>query len=770
MSALLRRLAPNCADPALAAHPAGAINGAIAGTLVSVPQTMAYGLLVGGVLGGAWSGIGVLAALYGAVVGGLIAAVLGGSPVTVAGPRATTALVFAALVAQFRHSPALAGLADPEGVALALGSVAIMLAGVMQMALGGLRLGKLARYIPHPVVAGFLNGSALLVLASQVWVATGISPAGAAPAILSHLSELRPATLLLALATTAVIVLTPRLTRRVPPPLVGLVLGTVGYHLLAILGWGEPLGGTLAPLPDHFALRLVVGDAVGVLSGAHGADLILGMLPAAASIATLASLDALLSITATDALTLRRSDGDRELVAQGLGNLACGGLGLLPSSGSLARTSAALRAGGTTALSPILVALFTLVVTLVLAPQIGLLPQAVMAGLLMAVGLDLFDKWTPRLLGRLLDGWEAARAVAGDLVAVALVVATSLLVNLAAAVGVGVGVSLIAFVLQMAHTPVRRSYRASALMARMQGDEARRRFIEIHGHRIAVIEMDGALFFGSVAALEAQVDALAVEGVHHVILDLKRIKDVDSTGANALLRLHTKLDRADGLLVVSYVERERRRRRDAPASRDRRHDFTERRIWRKLDLLGVVEALGHERMAPDTDTAIRLCERHLAESGGGSDGVAGAAAAFQSGILRGLETDCRRRLLSYVTRHDYAPGEHVFHQGDSPDSVYVLVRGRVEVVIDLPRTERKLRVQTMSAGAVFGEMAMIAPAPRSANLVAVEPTSCYRLSTSAFARLKAEQPDLAFALIANVAHIFAERLRATNALMAELEA
>ena len=260
---LLRRLTPNCADPSFASHPFSALNGAITGTLVSVPQTMAYGLLVGGVLGGAWAGIGVLAALYSAVLVGLTSAILGGSPVTVAGPRATTALVFAALVAQLGQNPALDGLPDPEAIAVALGCAAVMLSGLIQVALGGLRLGRLARYIPHPVIAGFLNGSALLVLASQVWVATGIPQAGAAPAILGHLDQLQPGTLLLTFATTAVILLTPKLTRRIPPPLVGLVLGTAAYHILAALDGGAALGGTLAPLPDHFALHLIVAELVG---------------------------------------------------------------------------------------------------------------------------------------------------------------------------------------------------------------------------------------------------------------------------------------------------------------------------------------------------------------------------------------------------------------------------------------------------------------------------------------------------------------------------
>lgn len=738
--------------------------GALNGTLVSLPQTMAYGLILGTVLGDEWSGAGVVAALYGSVLSILVSALLGGSPFTVAGPRAGAALVFAALVAGLRAHPAVAGLPHADLVALALGGVAVLGAGLMQLGLGLARLGRLSQFVPQPVIAGFLNASALLTLASQLHTATGIPDH---LGVLTHLGQIQPATLGLTLATTALILGAKRLGGPVPPMLSGLVAGSLLFHLLALAGWGEALGGTLAAIPDAVPLRLAVADARALDGGAFF-ELLPMLLAASASICTLGTLDTLLSASVIDTLTLRHTDGNRELAAQGIGNILIGLLGLLPGSGSLGRTMALVRVGAASVRAPLLVGLFTLACTLLLAPLIHRLPQAVMAGLLIVVGIEQFDRWTPTLFRRMAEGRPAARAVLGELLAVAVVVVTSLAVNMVAAVGMGVLVSLLAFVAQMARSPVRRAYLANALVSRVQGDEGRRRFIELHGHRIAIIEMEGALFFGSVAELEAEVDALSGRGCSHVILDLRRVKDVDSTGASALVRIHARLAKAGGMLVVAHVERERRAAANGSWPEERRRDYAERRIWRKLDWLGVAAELGEDRLVADVDAALVLCEAHLSPALGHA-ALPVAAAVRQAEILRGLDRAQLRRLRRFTRRRDHGAGDTIFRQGDSPDSVYFLARGRVDVVIDLARTERKLRLQSLSPGAVFGEMALIAPAPRSANLVALEPSRCYRLSVEDFQRLKAEDSELALALIGNMAKIFAERLRATNTLLAALE-
>lgn len=766
----LSRAFPNLANPPIFSDLRGDLNGAIAGTLASIPQTMAYGLMVGAALGPEWGGMGVMIALSGATLAAGISALLGGCPTLVPGPRAATLLVLVGLYNDLLAIPDLRAAGQPGGLAFLLGGVAIVLAGCLQIGFGLLRAGRLTSYIPVPVVAGFINGSAILILFSQVWPATGLPAQKSLLDLRHHIADIRPLTLLLALGTAALILGLGRRSRSVPPPLTGLGLGTAAYYLGGMAGLGDTLGGTMPPLPDHVVLGFIGNRALDLLTGPLGAQVIAPVLTAAAAIAALSSLDSLLSVSACDAFTLRRSGGSRQLVAEGLANAAAGLFGMLPSSGSMARTSAALRGGMVSALGIVLIAAMTAAVTLLLAPFIHLLPKAAMAGLLVAVALELFDPWSRRMARQILRRPTGRLAAHGDLLSLTLVMLTTVAVNLPTALLLGLLISLISFAVQMAHSPIRRRYRAGALIPRIHGDEGRVRFLQRHGNRIAVIEMEGALFYGTVAPLEGAVDALISDGILHVICDFRRVKDIDVSGARVLERIQAKLSRLGGMLAISYVERERRNRDQGGAGGNRRLGaWQSRPIWRKLEFLGSIPALGEDRLFSDTSHALRLCESHLAAQI--AEGEATPDATWNNAaILRGIKRPGIRRLRHFMTMRDYAAGEIVFKQGDPPDSVYFIESGAVDIFINLAGTDRKLRLQTLSLGAVFGEMAIIAPSPRSAGVSALEPTRCWQLPADRFERLKQEEPSLAFALLSNMADIFAQRLRATNQIIADMEA
>lgn len=765
VSRLLFRVMPNLAMGELMRAPRREAAGALSCVIASVPQTMAYGAIAVAALGPQWTGLGIIAGLLSSVVNGAVAAALGGNPSTVTGPRAATILVFGAMLSQLAALPGLAGTQGGPLVALGLAEAAVVASGLIQMLFAALRFGRLAGFVPYPVVAGFLNGSALLILFSQITPLTGLSlkmpPAGLADAW----RLLQPGPLLLGLATAAVMMVSGRFLKRLPPALAGLAVGTAAYHLLAALGHGALLGGTIGALPadglpEPADLEMILGQV-----SPWDGGLLAILVPSALSMAALSSLDALLASVALDALTVRRSDGNRELLAQGLGNVAAGLLWMLPSSGSMARAGVLVRAGSRSALGPLLVAGLTLAVVTVAGGAVAVLPRAVLAGLLVVVAIELFDKWTLALLRRGPRRWPR-----GDLSAVAVVVVTTLAFNLMVAVAMGVLLALVVFVARMARSPIRRSYAATALAARINGDPGRAALIERHGHRIAIIELEGALFFGSVAAVERRIEDLIAQGVVHVVLDLKRVRDADASGARSVERWHARLAKLGGALVLAYVERERRagpRGGGGDMAVDRRRQGADRRLWRVFEQLGAVAALGADRFQSDVDRAVALCEAdiraHLAD-----EALAEEWRVFPA-ILRGLDRAQLKVLRSVMSRHALAAGQSVFRQGDPPDSVYFLAAGRVEVVIDLAGTDRKLRVQTLTGGSIFGEMAVLDPKPRSASVEVRAPAVVYRLAAEDFEALKHAAPDLAFRLLENIALIFAERLRATNLLLAELE-
>ena len=678
-------------------------------------------------------------------------------------------VVLAALIVQLLHSPALAGVAAPPLAAFALACAAAACAGLLQILLGALRFGRLAQYLPLPVVAGFINASALLIIVSQVWPATGIQRQSSILDLGSHLAEIRTAMLVLALGTALLVRLMPRLVKRGPVMLWSLLAANLAYHLGAAMGFGEALGGTLPPPPADFSIGFIGRDSAALLLGPHGGELIRLMLPPVVSMAILATLDSLLAVSAIDELTMRHSQAGRQLVAEGLGSLLAALFSMAPGSSTMMRTQVALSNGMVSAAAPIGIALLTLVITAFLGASLTLMSQSVMAGLLIALGFELFDRWTLARVRSLFSHQDIPRVAASDLLVVIVVVAAALATDLATAVGVGVVVALISFVLQMAHSPVRRCYRATALLPRINGDLVRREFIERHGRKIAIVEIEGALFFGTSAELKQRVDALIDEGVIHIALDLKRVKDIDATGARALERINQQLKQRGGLFTLGYVDRERRISRLGLFGRQTQSPrFEPRRIWLKLAHLGSIRALGDGQLFPDIDAAVAMCEAHLAARLPGSEAALHGSRP-QSPILRGIDRRMLAQLRPYLTKLTFAPGTLIFTQGGPPDAAFLLEAGRVDVVLDLPGTERKLKLQSLSAGSVFGEMALIDPQPRSASVIAQDTVHCYCLSVDALLRLKREHSHIAFSLLANIAVIFSERLRATNNMLAELD-
>ena len=741
---LAKALFPALFSAPLTSNLRGDVLGALSATLVGVPLAIAYGMIAVSTLGPDWAGIGALASLFGCALTGLLCALLGGNPVNIVGPRAATLLVFAALTGRFLHLPGV-----EQNEAVAFGCLAVALAGLIQLGLGLVRLGRLADFIPYPVIAGFMNGTGLLIMVSQIRPLFGQPPAAA----------------LLWAVTLLAMMLAARMSPRLPSMLAGLGVGIVLYQAARLAGLDAmTLGGTLPPLPAHLQTGLI---SIGTLQSAlhdFPASAIRPMVTSALSMAALATLDTMLTTLTIDQLTRRHSDPNRELAAQGVANGLAGLLGMLPCAGSMARTAPLVRAGGRTALAAILSAAMVAGVAVLLAPAVRFLPQAVMSAALTLTGFSILDRWTMDTLRRL--RWSRlADLPHADLLAMTAVVASTLLFGVVVSVGVGMAVSLAFFLLRMSRSPIRRHYSAAALAMHVQDDAERLAFIRRHGQNITIIELSGVLFFGSVATLQRQVEGLIAQGMRYVVLDLKRVIDLDLTAARVIERLHVELDRAGGRLILAYLDPERRRGLSRQfEGEERRLHATPRHLWRVLDQAGTLHPLDDSQLTPDLDTAVLACEHHIL-----GDRRDSGEAPLASAILSGLDRQSMRRLRPYLSRRRFVAGDLIFRQGDPPDSIYFVASGRVDVTINLPRTDRKLRVRTLARGAIFGEMAIIDPKPRSASVTVTEPGVCYRLSAGDFERLKQSEADIAFRLLENTGRIFVERLRASNLMIAELE-
>lgn len=733
---------------------------------MGIPQAIAYGLIAFAPLEASGAGEGLRAAFVTAVVFGLWCALAGRNPTLVGGPRAMTALLVAGTIAE-----TLSRGLSPE-LAVAAGFAAVALSGVIQIAFALARLGRLVAFVPNPVLLGFLNASAILVIVSQIPVALGLSVAHAWPWPLAKIAS--EPVLLAGLTAGVTIVMQPR-SKALPGALIGITLGTVCAYLLPVLG---PAFSGFVDLP-RLDLETMVGtapiDTARLMDRALWTTLWTAILPAAFAIALLGSFDTVLSLAALGSPDGRPQDPDGELLRHGLGNVAMGLLGGLPGSGTLTRSISIRDAGSVGRAAPALAAILTAGAVLGFGGLLGLIPMAVSAGLLIGTSILAIDAGTLNTARRLVLGRiERPRLVLGDLAVTTAVILVAVAFGLITAVGAGILLAALLFVFGLGRGLIRRVQRGDRIRSRLLRPQEELTALERHGHSIRLIELEGALFFGSCDLLEAQCLAAQLDGVRYLILDLRRLNSVDSTGAACLARLASGFSNRGGALFLAHLEREQRHLPGAPrlpVETERRSvEAGPRWIWLKLAENGLFADLPTEHCFADADSALAEAENRLLAELGISRARGASLIRHQAmAILDGLDRSEIRLLARHARTQRVAAGETLFRKGDTDSTAWLLLSGRAEIRLPIPGSRRTRRLATIVPGGVFGEMAMLDGQPRSADVVAIEKARCVGLDAAGFAEIRSQAPELALKLTANLCRLFADRLRLANTMIAELE-
>ena len=377
----------------------GELWGGLAAMLVALPSAIAFGVATYAPLGAGYVGTGALAGILGAVALGIVAPLLGGAPRLVSAPCAPAAAVMAALAAGL-----LAGGRSPlrpEAVPLLLTLVGLI-AGVLQVLYGAAGGGRLIKYIPFPVVSGYLSGVAVLIFLSQVPRFFGLPKDVQGMHALLTPSLWKWQGMIVGGVTIAAMLGAPRLTRKLPAPVVGLCGGMLAYFGLGLLDGNllrleqNPLvigpiaetgGSVLASLADRW-------HGLGLLSLATVKTLLVPAL----TLSALLSIDTLKTCVVVDALTRSRHRSNRELVGQGAGNIVSALVGGMPGAGTMGATLVNVGSGGTSRLSGVFEGVFSLLVFLLLSRLVGWVPIAALAGILIVVAFRMFDRTSFHLL------------------------------------------------------------------------------------------------------------------------------------------------------------------------------------------------------------------------------------------------------------------------------------------------------------------------------------------------------------------------------------
>ncbi|HWZ50760.1 MAG TPA: SulP family inorganic anion transporter [Granulicella sp.] len=476
--------------------------------LVALPLAMAFAIA---------SGVPPQAGLYTAVVAGFLISALGGSRTQIGGPTGAFVVIVAGIVVKF----GLGGLA----------LVGIM-AGLILLVMGFTGLGSAVKYIPRPVTIGFTNGIALLIASTQIKDFLGLQTPPVPSEFLARIRMLiRYAgsvhwqTVTVAAASLAIILLWPRLTRRLPGSIVALLLSTAlvaGFHL-PIETIGSKFGGIPQGLP-HFVWPS--------LKAAH----ILPLLPSAFTVALLAAIESLLSAVVADGMSGDRHNSNVELVAQGVANIASPLFGGIPATGAIARTATNIRSGAVTPVAGMVHALTLLAILLVAAPLARFVPLATLAAVLFVVAYNM-GEW--KEIGSIL------RLSKTDIAVWLTTFALTVLADLTVAVAVGMALAALLYIYRIAETttvaPVTREYLEDGQAHILQDKE-------IPSH-VTILRIHGPFLFGTTDKLAGATKDLNQFG-DVVILRLRNMTALDATGIHALEQLSNRLHRVGKALLL----------------------------------------------------------------------------------------------------------------------------------------------------------------------------------------------------------------------------
>lgn len=716
----------------------GDLWGGFAAMLVALPSSIAFGLTVYGPLGPDGMAHGVRAGLLGAIALGLGTAAVGGAPRLISAPCAPAAAVMGALATSLADS---AG--DRVGALLAL---VALFSALLQLLYGFMGGGRLIKYIPYPVVSGYLSAVGVIIFLGQLPRFLGLPAGTSLPAGLMDPGLWSGPSLIVGFATVAGVLAAPRLTRAVPAPIIGLATGLVAYFGVAgfrpelLRTTGNPLvigpvgGGPAALFADLSGPWRLLAD----LGSVDWRALIVPAL----TLSVLLSVDTLKTCVVVDALTKGRHDSNRTLLAQGAGNLAAVFLGGMPGSGTMGPTLVNVDAGGHSRASGLLEGLFALATALALGAAVAWVPVAALAGILLVVAVRMFD-WGSLPLLRAAD-------TRLDFTVIATVVIVAVGVNLIAASGAGVALAILLFIREQINgTVIRRRIAGGRISSTQQRLPAEQAVLEQHGGELLVCELQGSLFFGTTDQLLNEIGP-AVHQCRYLILDLRRVQSVDYTAAHLLERFESDLAARDGWLLFSRL----------PA-----HLPTGRNLGRYFARLGVVDAGRRVRVFTSLDDALlwtedRILDTHLPDRAGDSAPPLGLA---DFDLLREFETD--QTLAPFtpcVVERSYPAGATIFSSNDTGRELFLVRRGVVRVMLPL-KDGSNHNLASFGRGGFFGEMAFLTGAARSAQAIAAAPTDLYVLERDRFDAIARAHPLIGVKVFARIARTLAVRLRHANA-------
>ena len=727
---------------------AGDFWGGMAAMLVALPAAIAFGVTIFSALGSNYAAFGALAGILGATALGLVASLLGGTNRLITAPCAPAAAVLSAFAIEQiqRGTPA-------EAILLSL-TVLSVSAGLLQLLFGLVGLGRLIKYMPYPVVSGYLSAVGLIIIGSQLPKLLGTPNGSSLWRAISTPNLWHWQGIVVGAVTAVVMVYAPRVTKLVPAAILALLAGVLTYFGLSIFD------ASLLRLPGN---SLVVGALGGGGNDSGSSGLVSGfvarwqgmsqlsvtqlsnLIMTALTLAVLLSIDTLKTCVVLDALTRSRHNSNRELIGQGLGNIASGLIGGLPGAGTMGATLVNMSSGAQTKLSGLIEGILALIAFLLLGSLIAWVPVAALAAILTVIGVRMIDRSCLHFL--------KSRDTVLDFVVIVAVVAVALLFSLIAASAAGIALAVLLFIReQIGGSVVRRKTFGNQTFSKRVRVQSEMKILETHGDASVIFELQGSLFFGTTDQLYSALEP-ELKSRKYFILDMRRVQSVDVTATHMLERIRDMLAEHDAFLIFSRLPS------NLPSGQDMQQYF---------DTAGLVPTQGHVKIFGDLDEAVEWVEDRIIADATPEREDESLLDLHEIDMFKGRKEETMVALESCMEKRNVKIGERIFASGDTGDEIFLIRRGAVRIM--LPINDRQsLHLSTFGRGNFFGEMAFLDGATRSADAIAHNDVDLYVLPRKHFDKLALEHKMAALNLLEGVASVLTTRLRYANAQMRALE-
>ena len=493
--------------------------------IVAIPLAVAFGIA---------SGVGPTEGLVTAIIAGFIISFFGGSRVQIGGPTGAFIVIVYGIIQQ--HG--LAGLL-----------IATIMAGIMLILMGVFKLGNIIKFVPYPVIIGFTAGIAVTIFSTQIKDLFGLDidnlPANFVDkwiVYFKNISEINLVTLLLGVLSILIIVLVPKISKKIPGSLVAIVVVTVAVWLLNSSG----TFGHIKTIGDIYQLPSgIPSPKMPTLTLAEGTtiiDLMVQLFPAAFTIAMLGAIESLLSAMVADGVIADKHNSNTELIGQGIANIVTPLFGGIPATGAIARTMTNINNGGRSPIAGIIHAVTLLLVLLFLGKLVGYIPMACLAGVLVVVSYNM-------------SGWRSIVALRkmpmSDNVVMWITIVLTVVFDLTIAIEIGLLLSVVLFLKRTSEATSIKIF-GSEIDPNIESD------LELHEEKllvpegVAVYEIDGPYFFGVANKFDEIMTRMA-NPPRVRIIRMRRVPFIDSTGLHNLENLCIQSRRQGSIVILSGV-------------------------------------------------------------------------------------------------------------------------------------------------------------------------------------------------------------------------